>query len=614
MSKGTISGSQDLRTRLNKYPSHALADFFQFLGEKAPPTKKKRVQRLMEILLGDEVDRVWSGLEEWEREAVRETVFNCAKYEFRPRVFAAKHGLPMWSDTDAFPNKKKERSGALQLLMLDNRIPRDLAASLRQRLTPPSSAQLVVVDELPAEAPAYPDQRSEFAHEYPDSYPLSVAHRARDAARELHIILRMVEQGQVAITKTTKHITAATQRAFGKALGADKAAKNGRSFDSCLRNNWVNMWLDVLGTHGFAFARGNILYLTKEGHQLRDGKFSESIRKLWEDFVNHHSYDDIDRVPGIRPLIRGAWGGISMSAVVERRSAVSKGVAACPVGEWVEIDSFLRYFAGEFPDFTLGYAARSGFGPYSRPEFDGETSGYDWRLVEGRYIMGLIAGYLGTLGLVDLAYTDPQWARKDVQEQLFIEAGHQLSVFEGLRCFRLNNLGAYVLGVMDTYEQEAYRSATPLRVLATHDVIVNDSYALDPADELFLERIAKPSGDHTWKLDKQKLVEAVENGMSKEDAVEFLKSRSETPLPDNVAQHLDDVFLRATPLQAEGPAEVYTVVDEHTALLIAHDKAMQNKCFLADGNRLVVPANKVKPFRRALNKLGYAFPNGHIKK
>ncbi|MFP4173527.1 MAG: hypothetical protein ACLFV4_11510 [Candidatus Hydrogenedentota bacterium] len=618
MSIDSISGNDNLHKWLNKYLNNTLAGFFKLVGEKPPPTKKKRIERLTEILLGDGFYWVWTNLEEWEQEAVRETVFNYANHEFQPRVFAAKHALPLWSDTDVVPVEKKERSDALRLLMPGNRIPPDLAASLRQRLTPPSPARLVVVDELPAEVPAFPDLRLEFADEftdeYPDSYPLSVAHRARDAGRELHIILRMVEEGQVAITQKTKQITAASQRALGKAIGVDRAAKNADRFDSFMMDQWVSMWLDVLGTRGLVGARKTRLYLTKEGQQLRDEKFSDSIRKLWENWANHYPYDDIERVARIRSLIRGAWRGVSMTAVAERRHGVAQVVAACPVGEWVEIDSFLRYFAGEFPHFTLGYEVRTGFSRFARPEFENEPSGYDWRLVEGRYIMGLIAGYFATLGLVDVAYTDPQWARNDYQEHFFIGARNYLSIFEGLRAFRLNTLGAYVFGVTDTYEHEAYRGATPLRVLATHEIIVNDSYALDPADELFLERIAKPSGDHTWRLDKKNLIEAIEDGVTKEDAVEFLKSRSETPLPDNVAQHLDDVFLRANLLQSDGPAEVYTVADEHTALLIAHDKAMRDKCFLADGNRLVVPANKVKPFRRALNKLGYAFPNGHIKK
>lgn len=59
----------------------------------------------------------------------------------------------------------------------------------------------------------------------------------------------------------------------------------------------------------------------------------------------------------------------------------------------------------------------------------------------------------------------------------------------------------------------------------------------------------------------------------------------------------------------KGAAEVFQTADHATALLILHDNAAKSLCYAAGKNRLIVPAENISAFRRALRKLGYVAPS-----
>jgi hypothetical protein len=88
-------------------------------------------------------------------------------------------------------------------------------------------------------------------------------------------------------------------------------------------------------------------------------------------------------------------------------------VVACPPGRWVEVDAFFRYMQAEDLDPKVArdpwklYFAEPHYGSLGYDGFHG------WSLLQGRYTLCVLAEYAATLGLVDLAHTDPAGARGD---------------------------------------------------------------------------------------------------------------------------------------------------------------------------------------------------------
>ena len=68
-----------------------------------------------------------------------------------------------------------------------------------------------------------------------------------------------------------------------------------------------------------------------------------------------------------------------------------------------------------------------------------------WDLVEGRYALCVLFEYAATLGLIDVAYTDPRGARDDYRALWGADQLSCLSRYDGLAAVRVNELGAAVL-------------------------------------------------------------------------------------------------------------------------------------------------------------------------
>ena len=92
----------------------------------------------------------------------------------------------------------------------------------------------------------------------------------------------------------------------------------------------------------------------------------------------------------------------------------------------------------------------------SDPEYG--SLGYDgyheWEFLEGRYLLCVLFEYAASLGMIDVAYTDPRGARPDYTELWGTDDLEFLSRYDGLRYVRLTALGAYCLGLTESLHAE----------------------------------------------------------------------------------------------------------------------------------------------------------------
>ena len=68
-----------------------------------------------------------------------------------------------------------------------------------------------------------------------------------------------------------------------------------------------------------------------------------------------------------------------------------------------------------------------------------------WDVIEGRYALCVLLEYAATVGLIDVAYTDPRGARDDYRALWGADQLSCLSRYDGLLAVRINELGAAVL-------------------------------------------------------------------------------------------------------------------------------------------------------------------------
>ncbi len=442
-----------------------------------------------------------------------------------------------------------------------------------------------------------------------DSVTLIRRDMERAAAQDLMAVLRLVDQGQVAVSAKTRRASAATVQRIAEVLQGgdffDPAEKKKHRWSQVAGPVRAFAWPWLLQAAKLAELHGSKLALTKTGRAALGGAPAKTLRRLWERWLKNTLLDEFSRIDDIKGQHRGK-GKRAMTAASGRRPIVAEALEECPVGRWVRFDDFSRFMQAESLDFSVTrdpwrlYLVEQQYGSL------GYEGNHGWGIIQGRYLLCLLFEYAATLGMVDVAYTHPSGARQDFTGNWGADEMEYLSRYDGLRYFRLNPLGAYCLGIAQEYEPSTPQPSVSLTVFP--DLRVRADGPL-PADEhLLLETYAKSEADGIWRLDHDKTLSAIENGHHVEELRKFLATRDDQPLPEKVEGFLRATERRARALTPRGTALLIECADAEIAARLAADQQVAKLCLLAGDRHLVVQTKFKDAFRKAVHALGYGMP------
>lgn len=569
-------GPQTVRDALTLRTVAQLRGLAALIGEPGPRRKPELVDVLAGFL-GDEANlRRWlDGMDELERLAVAEAVQDLDGRLDAGR-FRAKYGA----------RPRRGEGARLELLFLgpDGGIPADLRHRLAALAPEPPLATLASNAELPAD----------------DADALEVRVTEQAAAEDLAALLRLCEAGRLRCSDRTKRPTAATSKLIAEALA------NGELYGGRHGPVASFAWPLLLQAGGLAELAGTRLQLTNRGRKALAAPAHATLRQLWTRWVSSKLLDEFNRVEHVKG--QSSRGGLT--AAGPRRCVVAEALARCPTNRWVDVDAFFQHMRAEDLNPTV---ARDPWKLYLLdPQYGslGYDGFHDWSLLQGRYVLCVIVEYAATLGLVDLAFEDPDGARTDYHDNWGADDLDHLSRYDGLRQFRVNELGAYALGSRDDYQpgHQAHSLAgqPALRVLANLEVVAMRT--LPVADTLVLEAYAKRTGDTVWRLRRDRYLAAVAAGRPSDELARFLTARSHTQLPATVASFLDDTAANARRLRDLGPARVIDCEDPALAVLITTSPRLRDLSWRCGERHIIVPAAGEAQFRKHLHGLGYALP------
>jgi hypothetical protein len=442
---------------------------------------------------------------------------------------------------------------------------------------------------------AGPVSRTE--RDLPDSDGRGVRLTEREALTNLRTVLELCAAGKVKCSDKTSRPSAATIRAIDAHLvyGDFYADEPIAAF----------AWPLLLQAGGLARLDGARLQPTPKGRVALGKPPAEVIRGLWQRWLTHAVIDEFSRIEEIKgQRIRNV-----LTAAKTRRQVVDSALAACPPGEWIGVDTLFATMRAGGLSPTIARNEMALWKLYLvNPEYG--SLGYagfgDWELLEGRYTLAVLFEYAGTLGLVDLDYVDAAGARDDYHDNWGADDLDALSRYDGLRAIRLTALGAYVLGLVDTYQpaDSETATATPLKVLPNLDIVATGD--LPAADRLVLSAYAKQTGDHVWTASATSLLTALDAGRDLTELTTFLTRRTEHELPGTFSTLIADVRRRAGQLTDLGHVRVIECADPALAALIGRD--LRSLCQPVGDRHLAVRPDQELKFRKALLKLGYAVP------
>jgi hypothetical protein len=189
---------------------------------------------------------------------------------------------------------------------------------------------------------------------------------------------------------------------------------------------------------------GGRLELSARGRAALARPSYEALAALWVRWLGGVSTDELARMEAIK----GQRKSGTLTSAVIRRAAVTAALATLEPGAWTGIGKLLGILRAQRPPLVAARSLRALWRLYVIDSYYGSLGHAGpraWDLVEGRYALCVLFEYAATVGLIDVAYTDPRGARDDYRALWGAEQLSCLSRYDGLLAVRVNELGAAVL-------------------------------------------------------------------------------------------------------------------------------------------------------------------------
>jgi hypothetical protein len=204
-------------------------------------------------------------------------------------------------------------------------------------------------------------------------------------------------------------------------------------------------WPLLIQVGGLARLAGTRLELSPRGHAALARPSYEALGALWGRWLGSVSTDELARIEAIK----GQRKPGTLTSAITRRAAVAAALAGLQPGAWTGAGKLLASLrAQQQPPLVAARSLRALWRLYVVDSYFGSlghAGSRTWDLVEGRYALCVLFEYAATLGLIDVAYTDPRGARDDYRALWGADQLSCLSRYDGLSAVRVNELGAAVL-------------------------------------------------------------------------------------------------------------------------------------------------------------------------
>jgi len=203
-------------------------------------------------------------------------------------------------------------------------------------------------------------------------------------------------------------------------------------------------WPLLLQIGGLARLKGVRLELSPRGCATLARPSYEALGALWTRWLGAVSTDELARMEAIK----GQRKPGTLTSAVTRRAAVAAALATLEPEAWTGVGKLLGVLRAQRPPLVAARSLRALWRLYIIDSYHGSLGHAGlraWDLVEGRYALCVLFEYAATLGLIDVAYTDPRGARDDYRALSGADQLSCLSRYDGLVAIRINELGAAVL-------------------------------------------------------------------------------------------------------------------------------------------------------------------------
>jgi len=556
-----------------EYLTADLKNLAAFICPQIPTRKDERIRAIVQTMFAD-LNGIFNKLPQAGQHAVSETVHTWGgTFDFR--MFVNKYKSSPWTQTEGRYGRKSE---LLDLFLIRGRIPSDLLEKLK-----------VVAPKPPKDTTSY-TENTEVLDE-----GLTVRETARPALANLATFLTLSGDKTIRVSAKTGKATAATVRTMTDLLYEpdwydDQEIGPMQSF----------AWPLLLQGGGLAKADGSYLALTPAGRKALKKDLAGGIQTAWKRWEKTKIIDEFSRVTAIKG--QRSSRGRTMTTPVKRRPMINNLLEDLQPGKWISIDELIRLLQtkAEYSFEMVNYDWKLYFLDQHYGHLDYNDT---WPLLQLRYVLIYLFEYCATLGLIDVAYQDPREARSDDYSSCWgADELEYLSHCDGLQYIRINDLGAFAMGHSDEYE--AQKSDDDILTFDGTDLIISDTMAIPPGQEMYLEKIAERIEVDRWRLTISSLLTAINGGESVTEIKKTLESLSTKEFSEGLAQLFIEVEHRSTAFINIGKTTLIKCTTESRKQALTNKK-LSSLCMPAGNNYLVATPGKELEFIKALESTGF---------
>lgn len=550
--------------------------------------KKQELVLLIEQLITNRLQSVWDSLDDICQKVVAEVVHGpldtfderqfFAKYKTKPKTFKESS----WS--------RKEYS-LLESLFFSNYMPQDLQEQFRSFVKRPAEPDLLGVKEVNA-------------HPQMQFMSMELA-----ALQEIKTLLRLIDNDSLKVSEKTQQPSSAALRQVETILcGGDFYSTENQlpvaQYEQEIGFIRSYAWLMLIQAGKLAKGSAGKLCLTPKGKKAIHQSPEVVLKNLWETWLNSKLLDEFRRINVIKGQT-GKKGKRYFTPAQSRRSVIVEALIHAPLNDWISFDQFSRHMLSN--NITFEVTNNEPWHLYiCEPEYGslGYDSCHNWGILQERYMLCFLFEYVATLGLIDVAYISPRNARTEFRHQWGTDDLSFLSRYDGLQYFRLNNLGAYCLGIITEFKS-THNASDKLDITVNQAGEVKiQTKPIPPEIILILKQFAKQKTPTDWVLDKGLMLDALQSGHQLTDLSDLF-TQHQVDLPANIESLIKQLAYNANQLRKKESTLLFECSSSELAHHFMSHPTTQAYCLLAGEHFLVVPESQLLKFQKAMKKLDY---------
>ncbi len=204
-----------------------------------------------------------------------------------------------------------------------------------------------------------------------------------------------------------------------------------------------------------------------------------------------------------------------------------------------------------------------------------------------------------SLGLIDICYSDPFNPFYNIKDKDY------LSIYDGLECFRLTELGAYILGQTKSYELKQ-DSSKKARIIIDEQRLLITFHGKDMLKQAVLNQMTHKVSENHYKMDYESLLAGCSSVQDIEKRINQFKQLIMKEPPANWQLFFKQVIEQANPLKHDPNLVVFKLKEQATLYqVIASDPVLKKHILKAEDFHIVVELAKIAAVKKRLLTLGY---------